>query len=297
VSNSVAFTSTISQSGTVPAQVIVGDPSATVTITTFIPSGSPPYTSTIPQSGTAPAVVIIADPIFFTTMPEVSSSTSQAADSLTTSTIYTTTVYTVTACPSTIINCPMGHLTTETISLTTTICPLTSQESTSTSSDVTLTSATVTTAVSSQVLPEDPVNTTSTIYTTRTFTITSCHPFVTDCNVGHVTTETLFVSTTICPITAEASAVEVPVAQSLSAGPINTQSRLNQEFLPTSNPVPSFGPTLSLHSTINLYTTSTSSHNSPTATPLIEENSTVFNYNLSVNLLLIFVIMALTVHL
>ncbi|KAE9368273.1 hypothetical protein N431DRAFT_381595 [Stipitochalara longipes BDJ] len=43
-----------------------------------------------------------------------------------TSTVLTTTVYTVTACPTTITNCPVGAVTTETITSTTVICPLTS---------------------------------------------------------------------------------------------------------------------------------------------------------------------------
>jgi chitinase len=45
--------------------------------------------------------------------------------------------------------------------------------------------------------------TTSTVYTTTTYTITSCAPTATDCpdKIGHVTTETIAVSTTICPIT------------------------------------------------------------------------------------------------
>jgi len=45
--------------------------------------------------------------------------------------------------------------------------------------------------------------TTSTIYTTNTRTITSCAPTVTNCPVGHSTviTETIAISTTVCPVT------------------------------------------------------------------------------------------------
>ncbi|RSL41721.1 hypothetical protein CEP53_012590 [Fusarium sp. AF-6] len=42
--------------------------------------------------------------------------------------------------------------------------------------------------------------TTSTVYTTKTYTITKCPPTVTDCPVGHVTTETIPVYTTVCPV-------------------------------------------------------------------------------------------------
>lgn len=44
--------------------------------------------------------------------------------------------------------------------------------------------------------------TTSTIYTTKVYTVTSCAPTVTNCpNAPHVTTETVVLSTTVCPVT------------------------------------------------------------------------------------------------
>jgi hypothetical protein len=46
---------------------------------------------------------------------------------------------------------------------------------------------------------EMPPETTSTVYTTITYTITSCHPTVTDCRIGHLTTDTISVYTTVCP--------------------------------------------------------------------------------------------------
>ncbi|KAJ4317290.1 hypothetical protein N0V84_007426 [Fusarium piperis] len=45
--------------------------------------------------------------------------------------------------------------------------------------------------------------TTSTIYATQTYTITSCPPEVTKCPVGSVTTETVAVTTTVCPVSQE----------------------------------------------------------------------------------------------
>ncbi|KAJ4212310.1 hypothetical protein NW759_011698 [Fusarium solani] len=49
--------------------------------------------------------------------------------------------------------------------------------------------------------PEPTELTTSTFYATETYTITSCPPEVTKCPVGSVTTKTVAVSTTICPVT------------------------------------------------------------------------------------------------
>ncbi|KAE9375012.1 hypothetical protein N431DRAFT_312709, partial [Stipitochalara longipes BDJ] len=46
-----------------------------------------------------------------------------------------------------------------------------------------------------EIAPES----TSTIFTTVVYTITSCHPTVTNCSMGHLTTDTLCVYTTICP--------------------------------------------------------------------------------------------------
>ncbi|KAH6892438.1 hypothetical protein B0T10DRAFT_605174 [Thelonectria olida] len=47
----------------------------------------------------------------------------------------------------------------------------------------------------------DDEYTTSTIYATKTYTITSCAPTITKCPIGHVTTETVAVTTTVCPKT------------------------------------------------------------------------------------------------
>jgi hypothetical protein len=100
------------------------------------------------------------------------------------STVYTTTIYTVTSCPPTVTNCPVGHVTTETIALYTTYCPYT---------------APATTSAAASAL------TTSTVYTTTIYTVSKCPPTVTNCPYGQVTTETIALYTTVCPV-AEASA-------------------------------------------------------------------------------------------
>jgi hypothetical protein len=84
-----------------------------------------------------------------------------AHDDVASSTLYTTKYYTITACPSTVTDCPAKT--------TSTVIPLT----------------------------------TSTVYTTKVYTVTDCPKSVTDCpNKGHtsVVTYTEAVSTTICPV-------------------------------------------------------------------------------------------------
>jgi len=81
-----------------------------------------------------------------------------------------------------VTDCParLGSLTTETIALYTTVCPI-SEAATST---------------------PIPVYTTSTVYSETTYTITSCAPTITDCpaKLGSVTTETIALYTTVCPV-------------------------------------------------------------------------------------------------
>ncbi|CRJ88096.1 hypothetical protein BN1723_001513, partial [Verticillium longisporum] len=103
----------------------------------------------------------------------------------TTSTVYTTNVRTITSCPPEVINCPAGHhVTTETIAVSTTVCPVTDDD------------------VKPTPTPAPTQWTTSTVYTTNVRTITSCPPEVHNCPGGtHVTTETIALSTTVCPVT------------------------------------------------------------------------------------------------
>jgi len=52
--------------------------------------------------------------------------------------------------------------------------------------------------------------TTSTVYSTHTYTISSCAPTVTKCPYGHVTTEVIPVYTTVCPVTPTGSGPTKP---------------------------------------------------------------------------------------
>ncbi|KAI8725701.1 CFEM domain-containing protein [Fusarium sp. LHS14.1] len=56
------------------------------------------------------------------------------------------------------------------------------------------------TSTAAPTSPEPTELTTSTFYATETYTITSCPPEVTKCPVGSVTTETIAISTTVCPV-------------------------------------------------------------------------------------------------
>jgi chitinase len=98
-------------------------------------------------------------------------------------------VYTITSCAPTVTNCPAGHVTTETIVIGTTVCPVV---------DVTATVVPVTTPPASS-----GEWTTSTVYSTTVYTITSCAASVTNCPAkGSVTTEVIPLYTTVCPVTA-----------------------------------------------------------------------------------------------
>jgi len=105
---------------------------------------------------------------------------------------YTTVVYTITSCQNTVTNCParIGSLATDEISLYTTIRPVTPSS----------VSASTTKSLSIIESPSPLLKSTSTIYTTMTYTITSCHPNITNCPVSHVTTDTISVYTTNCPV-------------------------------------------------------------------------------------------------
>ncbi|KAM5346754.1 hypothetical protein ACJ41O_009759 [Fusarium nematophilum] len=105
------------------------------------------------------------------------SKTGSEAISYTTSTVCTTKVHTVTECPPEVVDCPAGgYVTTETIPLYTTVCPVTAKAT-----------------------PTEYE--TRTVYTTNVHTVTKCPPEVVDCPVGSVTTETIPLYTTVCPVT------------------------------------------------------------------------------------------------
>ena len=161
---------------------------------------------------------------------------------MTTSTVYSTNIYTVTSCAADVTNCPKGEVTTELVSLYTTICPVesvppgpkggvkvpeTAPPPTPTDSSVVASSATLPAATSppgtSPVAsaPEVPSYTTSTVYSTNIYTVTSCAPGVTDCPASkdQVTTEIIAISTTVCPVTEKKPKESAPATET---GPYST---------------------------------------------------------------------------
>jgi hypothetical protein len=106
---------------------------------------------------------------------------------MTTSTVYTTATHTITSCKPTITNCPIGKVTTLTIPLYTTVCPV--------SAIKTQTAAPKPTSSAGNNGPGSDKTITTKV--TKTYTITSCPPAVTNCPIGQVTTEV--VTTTYCP--------------------------------------------------------------------------------------------------
>ncbi|UNI20542.1 hypothetical protein JDV02_006620 [Purpureocillium takamizusanense] len=128
---------------------------------------------------------------------------------LTTSTVYTTRVHTVTKCPPH-VPCPSGgYVTTETIPLYTTVCPVTP----------TTTPAPSATSSSSEEM------TTSTVYTTTVRTITKCPPTVHCPTGGYVTTETIPLYTTVCPVTATKTDSHEPTTAVQTNKPAHSQGQ------------------------------------------------------------------------
>lgn len=138
-------------------------------------------------------------------------STTSSSTQYTTSTVRETKTYTITSCAPTVTNCPakLGQVTTETIDLYTTVCPVTESEG----------SGGKTKPTSSAASPPPSVTpyTTSTVYSTKIYTITSCAPTVTNCpaKLGQLTTEIISLYTTICPVT---EATSTPAAPSVPGG-------------------------------------------------------------------------------
>ncbi|SCO80369.1 uncharacterized protein FRV6_04582 [Fusarium oxysporum] len=102
----------------------------------------------------------------------------------TTKTVYSTEVYTISKCPPSVKDCPYGSVTTKSYPVSTTVCPITEEHSKPTGY-------------------APPEYTTKTVYSTKVYTVTKCGPEVKDCPYGSVTTETVPVSTTVCPVTEE----------------------------------------------------------------------------------------------
>ncbi|KAG8417995.1 hypothetical protein J3458_005441 [Metarhizium acridum] len=144
------------------------------------------------SDSTVPTVATQLPVTFSSSVPSLSTrwpnSTIASSVEMTTSTVYTTSTRTITSCQPTVTNCPVGKVTTVTVPLYITICPVSAVETKTPSPKPTKTSGNG---------GNGPEKTTITTKVTKTFTITSCAPTITNCPVGKVTTEV--VTTTYCP--------------------------------------------------------------------------------------------------
>ncbi|OJZ90104.1 hypothetical protein ASPFODRAFT_129497 [Aspergillus luchuensis CBS 106.47] len=128
----------------------------------------------------------------------------------TTSTVFSTRTATVTACPSSVTNCPLRskttYVTTETLVVSTTVCPVadsTGSNGAMTTETAHPPSATVSVGKSGGSMGDYDIIT-STILSTRIITVTACPSSVTDCplisKTTYASTETLVVGTTVYPV-------------------------------------------------------------------------------------------------
>jgi len=161
------------------------EPSSSVP-SSVAPSATP---SSTPPSSTPPSSVSSAAPASSVSVaPSVVTSVEW-----TTSTVYDCVTETITSCVPGVTNCPV-QVVTRTIATSTTVCP------------VTVTS----TSTPAPTWPHNGGWTTSTVYSTKVYTISKCPPTVTNCPYGHVTTELVPVSTTVCPVTDKWTVVPKP---------------------------------------------------------------------------------------
>jgi len=158
------------------------------------------------------------------TAPTIDEPPTPAVMSYSTSTVYTTTIFTITSCHHTETGCNLGDVTTETISLTTSICPITEPAYAAHHGNT--------------VMPYYPSYwTTSTVYSTTIYTITSCHHSVTGCHLGHVTTDTISLYTTVCPIDSLPTDTDSDSLSSTDVGLLNTPTSPNDDGSPTGTPI------------------------------------------------------------
>ncbi|KAL2017630.1 hypothetical protein VTK56DRAFT_1898 [Thermocarpiscus australiensis] len=163
--------------------------------TTSSSTEDPTLSTTFTTASTASETDVVTS-----SSPDATATTPTSSQSYTTSTIYTTTTRTITSCAPTVTNCP-GRVVTSVIAIGTTVCPVSETPTPQPT-------ATVTAASSSSSAPNTNNSngpggsggwTTSTVYSTRTYTITSCAATVTNCP-GRVTTTLVPIGTTVCPV-------------------------------------------------------------------------------------------------
>lgn len=83
------------------------------------------------------------------------------------------------------------------------------------------------TSTSAGPVPGGEQLTTSTVYSTTVYTVTSCAPAVTDCpgKLGSVTTQIIAISTTVCPVTESGHAAPTPPAENGGGGSTPSETK------------------------------------------------------------------------
>ncbi|KAF5127812.1 Endo-1,3(4)-beta-glucanase [Metarhizium anisopliae] len=139
------------------------------------------------SDSTVPTVSTQVPVTFSTSVPSLSTrwpnSTIASSVEMTTSTVYTTSTRTITSCQPTVTSCSVGKVTTVTLPLYITICPVSAVETKTPAPKPTKTSA------NGGNGGNGPEKTTITTKVTKTYTITSCAPTVTNCPVERHPTE------------------------------------------------------------------------------------------------------------
>ncbi|CAG8978340.1 hypothetical protein HYALB_00005926 [Hymenoscyphus albidus] len=244
-STSLTLTPTLSQtSSSVSTLPSFSRSSSSATKSSKFPTFTPPYGNvtckpTFTSSRASNPSTVIRDDFTLTTSSGASHPTTVIIDEfpLTTSTVYTTKTGTVTKRPATVTNCPLGSVTTETMyvfflfvciselslqwlrissfplsgssnptrnfmlilfsALYTTICPVSQANNGGVPTSIP--------AISAQ--SENQAGcTTSTVYTSKIYTITACAPGVNCAGTpGSVVTEVIPLYTTVCPITQDSN--------------------------------------------------------------------------------------------
>ncbi|KND89903.1 Endochitinase A1 [Tolypocladium ophioglossoides CBS 100239] len=150
----------------------------------------------------------------------------------TSTTVTSTTSTTSTTTTSSTSSTPSTSSTTATTSTSSTSSTSSTTSTTSTSSTSSTTSTTPTIVSSTGKWSNSTITsstsvplTTSTVYTVTTRTITKCPPYVVDCPVktGYITTETIPLYTTVCPVTATAQPPK-PTTTQKSSLPLTTST-------------------------------------------------------------------------
>ncbi|TGJ78663.1 hypothetical protein E0Z10_g10105 [Xylaria hypoxylon] len=143
-----------------------------------------------------------------------------------------------------------------------------------------------------------------TVYSTNIITITSCAPTVKNCPVGQVTTETVSLYTTICPVTntiiddktfsgqpsqADSTTAAVSSSTLMSSLPAPISSQLSASIVSSDSPatslVPSLGTSSSVYMSSAIYQNTTVPGSLPAATqlsstPVQLTTSTVYSTNI-----------------